>query len=77
MISFENVMELEALLDPRLEIRKHSKLSLLVFTNLQVLFGQERGSVFDLFDILVQFSLATWNCLFLQIRSHNVCVFPN
>lgn len=66
MISFENVMELEALLDPRLEIRKHSLLSLSQFTSLQKLLGQERGPVFDLFDILVQFSLATWNCLFYK-----------
>lgn len=37
MISFENVLELEALLDPRLEIRKHSLLSLSQVTTLQVL----------------------------------------
>lgn len=35
MISFENVLELEALLDPRLEIRKHSLLSLSQITSLR------------------------------------------
>lgn len=37
MISFENVLELEALLDLRLEIRKHSLLSLSQVTSLRVL----------------------------------------